>query len=143
MPWVRPVTGTCMSSRARSRRAATKWSRSASNRSAARVRVALSAVSTTSEEVSPKWMNEPAGGPMRSCTTSTKAATSWLVISSRASTSATKTSSTVGALARQMAASSTGTTPRSAWASVANNSTSSHSSKRAASVNRAAMSGGE
>ena len=48
---------------------------------------------------------------MRSCTTSTKAATSWSVTFSRSSTSATKTSSTTGALARQVAASSAGTTP--------------------------------
>ena len=117
-------------------------SRSASRTSAALVRVAHSAVSTTSEEVSPKWMCEPAGAPMRSWTTSTKAATSWSVIFSRSSTSATKTSSTVGALARQVAASSAGTTPRAACASVARSSTSSHSEKRAVSLNSAAMSAG-
>ena len=43
-------------------------------------------------------MYEPAGAPMRSCTTSTNAATSWSVTFSRSSTSATKTSSTVGRL---------------------------------------------
>ena len=88
-------------------------------------------------------MCEPAGAPMRSCTTSTNAATSWSVTFSRSSTSATKTSSTVGALARQVAASSCGTTPTAACASVARSSTSSHMEKRAASLNSAAMSGGE
>ena len=88
-------------------------------------------------------MCEPAGAPMRSCTTSTKAATSWSVTFSRSSTSATKMSSTTGALARQVAASSCGTTPTAAWASVARSSTSSQSEKRAASLKRAAMSGGE
>ena len=143
MPWVRPVTGTSSSSNARALSAATNASRSVSRRSAALVKVAQSAVSTTSEEVSPKWMYEPAGAPMRSWTTSTKAATSWSVTFSRSSTSCTKTSSTVGALARQVAASSAGTTPSAAWASVASSSTSSHMAKRAVSLKSAAMSGGE
>ena len=57
-------------------------------------------------------MYEPAGAPMRSWTTSTNAATSWSVTFSRSSTSATKTSSTTGALARQVAASSAGHHPQ-------------------------------
>ena len=53
MPCVRPVTGTCSSSSARALSAATNASRSVKRRSAARVSVAHSAVSTTSDEVSP------------------------------------------------------------------------------------------
>ncbi len=53
IPWVRPVTGTCISSRARALSTVTNASRSARSRSAALVSVAHSAVSTTSDEVSP------------------------------------------------------------------------------------------
>ena len=48
-------------------------------RSAAAASATLSAVSTTSDEVNPKWIHDPSGGPIRSCTTSTNAATSWSV----------------------------------------------------------------
>ena len=78
---------------------------------------------------------------MRSCTTSTKAATSWSVTRSRSSTAATKPSSTLGARTRQASASAAGTTPSCAHASVASSSISSQRPMRAWSVNSPAISG--
>ena len=102
-----------------------------------------SAVSTTSDDVSPKWIHEPAGGPMRSCTTSTNAATSWSVVRSRSATAATKASSTTGARSRHATASAAGTMPRTACASVASSSTSSQRRKRVVSLHTATISGRE
>ncbi len=53
MPWVRPGMGASMNSSARALSTDTKAPEASSSRSAARVRVAHRAVSTTSEEVSP------------------------------------------------------------------------------------------
>src|SRR5918994_6387327 len=78
---------------------------------------------------------------MAVCTTSTNAATSWSVVRSRSRTAATNAPSTSGALARHAAASSAGTIPSSAWASVASSSTSSHRPKRVVSAQTTAISG--
>ena len=45
-------------------------------------------MSRTSEDVSPKWIQRPPG-PALSCSTSTKAATSWSVTRSRSCTAST------------------------------------------------------
>jgi hypothetical protein len=105
--------------------------------------VAESAVSTTSLEVSPWCTHLPAGGPIAVWTTSTNAATSWSVTRSRSFTAATKALSIVGARSRTAFASSSGTTPSAAHASVASTSTSSHTPRRDSSVKSAAISGSE
>ena len=80
---------------------------------------------------------------MLSCKTSTKAATSWLVIASRASTRATNAASITGALLRHSSATFFGTTPVAANASVTASSISSHRDIFASSENNASVSGVE
>ncbi len=80
---------------------------------------------------------------MASWTTSTKAATSWSVTRSRSLTAATSSGVTLGARARTAAAAARGMVPTSAHPSTASSSTSSHISRRASSVNSAAISGSE
>ena len=73
---------------------------------------------------------------------STKAATSWLVIRSRSSISATSAAVTIPAVrSRIVATSSAGTVPSSDQASTARISTSSRLEKRASSLHREAISG--
>ncbi len=74
---------------------------------------------------------------MRSCTTSTKAATSCSVVFSRSRMASTVKS----ARSRTATASAAGTTPSFAQASVARISTSSQARNLASSVKRAAISG--
>ncbi len=79
---------------------------------------------------------------MASCTTSTKAATSWSVVRSRSATAATKEASTSGARASQALTASDGTAPTAPQPSVASSSTRNHMAKRASSEKRAAISAG-
>ena len=86
-------------------------------------------------DVRPWWIQRAAGPSTRSWTTSTKAAVSWSVTRSRASTAATSKP----ARSRTTAASSAGTTPSLASASTARTSTSSQVAYRSSSANRRAI----
>ena len=143
MPWVRPTITVVRCSRANVQAVVISWSSSSMIRFDASRSIQHHAVSTISVLVNPWCSHAPDGIPIRCCTTSTNAATSWLVTISRSDIAATKTASTVGAMARQAAASALGTTPRSAWASVANNSISRYLPKRDSSVKIAFIAGNE
>ena len=93
-------------------------------------------VSSTSLEVSPKWIQRPSS-PIEAATTSTNAATSWRVTASRS-----RTASTVNdARCRQAAASAAGTVPSAPRASTARSSISSQFAIRVASDQMSATSG--
>ena len=87
-PCVRPTHSVSACSRARSA-SADATSRAAGTMTAPARRIWIaSAVSRTSEEVSPKWIQRPAG-PAEPASTSTNAATSWSVTASRSLTAST------------------------------------------------------
>jgi hypothetical protein len=91
-----------------------------------------SAVSSTSLEVRPKWIQRPAS-PAEALSTSTNAATSWSVIASRSCTASTvKVAARIAARSASLGPSMT---------SQAATSTRRHASMRAASVQRAPISG--
>ena len=131
-PCVRPTHSVSACSRARS--ASTRASSFAPGTitSPARRSCSASAVSSTSEEVSPKWIQRPAG-PADADSTSTNAATSWSVTASRS-----RTASTVKVAAR-IASRSASAGPSSA--SAAATSTSRHAVMRASSVQISPSSG--
>ena len=87
-PWVRPTQSVSACSRARSASAAASSRARGTITSPARWSCSPSAVSSTSEEVRPKWIQRPAG-PAEAPSTSTKAATSWSVTLSRSLTAST------------------------------------------------------
>ena len=95
-----------------------------------------SAVSTTSLLVSPKWSQRPSG-PTDSATWLTNAITSWSVVSSSSAIRFTSTRPRD----RTAATAECGTTSRAASASRTASSTSSIASKRAPSLQTAAISG--
>ena len=87
-PWVRPTHSVSTCSRARAASAATSSRAPATRTSPTARSCSASAVSSTSEEVSPKWIQRPAS-PAEAASTSTNAATSWSVTRSRSSTAST------------------------------------------------------
>ncbi len=132
MPCVRPVQTVWTWARACSASASRTSRAPATSCSPALRSWSASAVSSTSEEVRPKWIQRPAG-PALSLRTSTKAATSWSVIRSRSCTA-----STVKVAAR-MASRSSGVGP--SISSQAATSTCRQASILASSVQRAPISG--
>ena len=131
-PWVRPTVSVSRCSRARSASAATS-SRAAGRITSPAARIcSASAVSSTSDEVRPKWIQRPAG-PAEAASTSTNAATSWSVTRSRS-----RTASTVN-VAPRMASSSSGV--GSSSSSQAATSTRRQASMRASSVQTRPSSG--
>ena len=143
MPWVRPIITVSRWVRDSSTSTRSNSVEAPIRRSVASRNAQQPAVSTTSDDVSPKWIHDDAGGPIAACTTSTNAATSWSVIASRSSTACANASSVIGARARQSSASAAGTSPNAAWASVASSSTSSQRPNRAVSDHTASISGVE
>ena len=131
-PCVRPTHTVSTCSRARSASAQASSRAPATTMSPAACSCRPSAVSRTSELVSPKWIQRPAG-PALAESTSTKAATSWSVISSRR-----WTASTVNVAAR-IASRSDAVGP--SISSQAATSTRRHASIRASSVQIAPSSG--
>ena len=87
-PWVRPTHSVSACALACSASAAASARAPARIGSPARLSCSASAVSSTSEDVSPKWIQRPAG-PADAASTSTKAATSWSVTRSRSCTAST------------------------------------------------------
>ena len=87
-PCVRPTHSVPACSRARSASAAASSRAPGTITSPARRSCRASAVSSTSDEVRPKWIQRPAG-PADPLRTSTKAATSWSVTASRSFTAST------------------------------------------------------
>ena len=87
-PWVRPTQSVPACSRARAASVATSSSAPARTTSPAAFSCSASAVSRTSEEVRPKWIQRPAG-PAEAASTSTNAAMSWSVTFSRSLTAST------------------------------------------------------
>jgi hypothetical protein len=132
MPCVRPTISVSTCSRARVASAATSSWAPRRTISPAACSWSASAVSSTSDEVSPKWIQRPAS-PADSLKTSTNAATSWSVIFSRSCAA-----STVNVAAR-IASSSAGVGP--SISSQAATSTCRHASIRAWSVQTAPISG--
>ena len=124
-PWVRPTHSVPACSRARSASAAASSRAPGTMTSPARRSCRASAVSSTSDEVRPKWIQRPAG-PADPLRTSTKAATSWSVTASRSFTASTVK------VAPRMASRSSAVGPSSA--SAAATSTSRQAVIRASSV---------
>ena len=131
-PCVRPTQTVSTCSRARSASATTSSRAPPTTIAPAAAICSASAVSRTSDEVRPKWIQRPPG-PALSCSTSTKAATSWSVTRSRS-----WTASTVNVAAR-IASRSCGVGP--SISSQAATSTRRHASMRASSVQIAPISG--
>jgi hypothetical protein len=132
-PCVRPTQMVSTCSRARCASASKSPRAPATTISPAAVSWSASAVSSTSLEVRPKWIQRPACGPALALSTSTNAATSWSVTRSRSCTA-----STVNVAAR-IASRSAAVGP--AISSQAATSTFRHASIRASSVQRAPISG--
>jgi hypothetical protein len=128
---VRPTHTVSTCSRARSASARTSSSAPATTISPAARSCSASAVSRTSLDVRPKWIQRP-GGPALALSTSTNAATSWSVTRSRSLTSATVN------VAARIASRSSGAGP--AISSDAATSTRRHASMRASSVQSAPIS---
>ena len=85
---MRPTQSVCTCSRAFAASSATSARASGRISSPAALICSARPVSTTSEEVSPKWIQRPAG-PADAASTSTNAAVSWSVIRSRSLTAST------------------------------------------------------
>ena len=137
-PWVRPIMAACLWRKARSRTASMSRATSSAIRSqASRISIA-SAVSTTSEEVSP-WCSQRPSGPTFSATLETKAIRSCWTSFSMASMRATSKRARCLMAARA----SFGTTPRWASTSVVAISTFSQAPKRLSSDQIRAISGRE
>ena len=120
-PCVRPMQSVSRCSSARSTTARNARSSPSRTRAPASWTVRASAVSSTSDDVRPKWNQRPSS-PRDPATASTNAATSWFV--SRSS-SATRAADGGCATDRMRAAASPGTTPSSLQPSSAASSTSS------------------
>ena len=131
-PWVRPTHTVSACSRARAASAATSSRAPATTISPAACSCRARAVSSTSEEVSPKWIQRPPG-PALAWRTSTKAATSWSVTRSRSLTASTVK------VAPRIASRSASVGP--SISSLAATSTRRHASMRASSVQMAPSAG--
>ena len=134
-PWVRPTQSVSACSRALATSASRKAVAPLVMISPASTSCRPRAVSRTSEDVRPKWIQRPSS-PIDSATTSTNAATSWLVTRSRSLTASTVNA----ARSRQASAASAGTFPAAAHASVAASSTSSQPRMRRSSLQTAPIS---
>ena len=131
-PCVRPTQTVPTCSRARSQSACSSSRAPRRTIAPADWICSASAVSSTSLDVRPKWIQRPAS-PAEALRTSTNAATSWSVIASRSWTAATVN------VAARIAASSVALGP--SITSHAATSTRRHASMRAPSVHRAPISG--
>ena len=135
-PWVRPTMTVRRCSSARRFRTSRIPSTRCRIRSAERTRRVASAVSTTSELVSPKWIQRPSA-PTCSAMDWVKATTScWTVFSISWMRAMSKP-----ARSRMATAASSGTIPSAAIASAAATSTSIQEAKSASSVQIAPISG--
>jgi len=135
-PCVRPIIGVRLCSNARVRIASASAARSTRIRSQASRIWSASAVSTTSDDVRPKW-SQRAAGPTCSATAVVNAITSCCVV---CSISSMRAMSKV-AFSRSSFAASAGTMPASAMVSAAASSTASHVSNRRCSAQMADMAG--
>jgi len=124
-PWVRPIIGVRRCSSARARMAAASPSSSFRMRSHASRICSASAVSSTSDDVRPKW-SQRADGPTTSATAVVNAITSCCVVRSISSILGTSCAMSIArARSRMSRAASAGTIPASAVASAAAISTAS------------------
>ncbi len=138
-PCVRPTHSVSTCSRARLASACTSACAPGTIASPAARSCSASAVSSTSEEVNPKWIQRPAS-PALADSTSTNAATSWSVVRSRSLTASTV--NVAARIASSSAAVGPSPSPSSAGSSSqAATSTRRHVSMRASSVHRAPSSG--
>lgn len=141
MPWLRPIRGVILCSKARAFSAAQTRSRPTRSRSAARQSCTFRQVSSTSELVIPWWTKRASSWPMISPRWVRKAITSCLVTASISSMRAT---SKVASLAFHTASAfALGITPSSACASQACASISNQIRKRVSGDQMATISGRE